>query len=90
MTTIGLVVGHQNAVDEQNSATVDDEKICVSFVVTIKGMLSLLATVAHYLRAFLLPRHRLALETVALRQQLAVFKRKQPRPQLRKRDRIFW
>jgi putative transposase len=62
----------------------------VSFVVTIKGMLSLLTAVANYLRAFLLPRHRLALETVALRQQLAVFKRKQPRPKLRKRDRIFW
>jgi len=42
------------------------------------------------LRAFLLPHHRLALETVALRQQLAVFKRKQPRPKLRRRDRIFW
>jgi hypothetical protein len=26
------------------------------------------------------PRHKLALEAVALRQQLAVFKRKQPRP----------
>jgi hypothetical protein len=33
-----------------------------------------------YLRALLLPRHNLALEIAALRQQLAVFKRKQPRP----------
>jgi len=43
-----------------------------------------------YLRAFFLPRHRLALESVALRQQLAVFKRKQPRPRLNRLDRLFW
>jgi hypothetical protein len=43
-----------------------------------------------YLRAFLLPRHDLGLEAVALRQQLAVFKRKQARPKLRNLDRIFW
>ena len=53
-------------------------------------MVPLLLAVFVYLRAFFLPRHRLALESVALRQQLAVFKRKQPRPKLRKRDRIFW
>jgi putative transposase len=43
-----------------------------------------------YLRAFCLTRHNLALEIAALRQQLTVFKRKQPRPQLRKSDRLFW
>jgi len=43
-----------------------------------------------YLRAFFLPRHRLALESVALRHQLAVFKRKQPRPRLHRFDRLFW
>jgi hypothetical protein len=31
-----------------------------------------------------------ALENVALRQQLAVFKRDINRPRLRRRDRIFW
>jgi hypothetical protein len=31
-----------------------------------------------YLRAFVIARHTLALEAVALRQQLAFFKRKQP------------
>ena len=30
------------------------------------------------------------METVALRQQLAVFKRKQPRPRLARLDRLFW
>ena len=43
-----------------------------------------------YLRAFFLPRHRLALEIVALRQRLAVFKRNQPRPRLSRLDRLFW
>jgi hypothetical protein len=33
---------------------------------------------------------RLALEAVALRQQLAVYKRKHPRPKLRRSDRLFW
>src|SRR3954464_9983921 len=51
-------------------------------------MMAMFATLA-YLRAFLVARHRLALEAVALRQQLAVYKRKQPRP-LNRFDRLFW
>src|SRR3954464_12248750 len=43
-----------------------------------------------YLRAFLIARHPLALEAVALRQQLAVYKRRQPRPKLNGFDRLFW
>jgi putative transposase len=35
-------------------------------------------------------RHDLALEIVALRQQLGVLKRKNPRPQLSQWDRLFW
>ena len=36
-------------------------------------------------------RHRdLALENLALRQQLAVFKRRHPRPKLQPADRLFW
>ena len=42
------------------------------------------------LRAFVVTRHRLGLEAAALRQQLAVFKQKRPRPRLRKSDRLFW
>src|SRR5215813_12185085 len=53
-------------------------------------MVTLACAVVTYLRALFLPRHKLALEAVALRQQLAVFKRKQPRPKLHRLDRLFW
>ena len=49
----------------------------------------LLAMLA-YMRAVLTARHHLAMETVALRQQLAVYKRKQPHPKLHRFDRLFW
>ena len=52
--------------------------------------MGLLVPILAYIRAFFLPRHRLGLESVALRQQLAVFKRKQPRPRLNRLDRLFW
>ena len=51
---------------------------------------SLVIAVITYIRAFFVTRHRLALEAAALRQQLAVFKRKQPRPRLSRVDRLFW
>ena len=40
--------------------------------------------------AFFRSRYNLALEILALRQQLGIMKRKVPRPQLRTQDRIFW
>src|SRR5215831_4153789 len=40
--------------------------------------------------AFIRSRHEVALELVALRQQLIVLKRKNPRPRLSQRDRVFW
>ena len=40
--------------------------------------------------AFFRSRHDLGLELVALRQQVGVLKRKNPRPQLRLCDRLFW
>ena len=51
---------------------------------------SLVFAMIAYVRAFFVPRHRFALEAAALRQQLAVFKRKQPRPRLNRSDRLFW
>ena len=42
------------------------------------------------LGAFFRSRYSLSLEILALRQQLGVLKRKQPRPRLRTQDRIFW
>lgn len=56
----------------------------------IIGAMDWLVAMMAYLRASFLPRHRLALESVALRQQLAVFKRKQPRPRPNLLDRLFW
>ena len=50
---------------------------------------ALFATLA-YVRAFLIARHLLAMEAAALRQQLAVYKRKQPRPKLNRFDHLFW
>jgi hypothetical protein len=41
------------------------------------------------LRALLLPRAALAVENLALRQQLGVLRRSVKRPHLRKRDRFF-
>jgi putative transposase len=41
-------------------------------------------------RTFFASRATLALEILALRQQLAILKRKKPKPKLRKSDRIFW
>ncbi len=42
------------------------------------------------IRAFLVPRLHLAVENLALRQQLAVYQHTVKRPKLRPRDRIFW
>jgi hypothetical protein len=56
----------------------------------IRAMGSLVIAVVTYIRALFVTRHRLALEAAALRQQLAVFKRKQPRLRLSRLDRLFW
>lgn len=43
-----------------------------------------------YLRTFLRSRHDLGLEILTLRQQVAVLKRRNPRPHLKRSDRLFW
>jgi len=43
-----------------------------------------------FLRAFILGRAATAIENLALRQQVAVFKQSVKRPKLRPRDRVFW
>ena len=53
-------------------------------------MVPLAVSVIAYLRALFLPRYNFDLEIAALRRQLAVFKRKQPRPRMRNPDRLFW
>ena len=53
-------------------------------------MLSLLLTVLAVARSALRTRSALALENLALRQQLAVLRRRRPRPSHAWTDRIFW
>ena len=43
-----------------------------------------------FLRAMLIPKVHMAIENLALRQQLAVCRQSDKRPKLRPRDRIFW
>ena len=43
-----------------------------------------------FIRSMLVARCSLAVENVALRQQLSVYKQSVKRPKLRPRDRIFW
>ncbi len=56
----------------------------------IRLMVTLALVLVAYLRAFLVPSHRLALEAASLRQQFAVFKRKQSHPKLERLDPLFW
>jgi len=53
-------------------------------------MSNLLLSVYVCLRAVLKERRDLALENLALRQQLAVLKRSQTRLKIKQRDRVFW
>ena len=52
--------------------------------------MSLVRALALILRALFRSRASLALENLALRQQLSVLRRGIKRPRLRPRDRIFW
>src|SRR5262245_17426483 len=53
-------------------------------------MIRWLGIVLGTLRSAVRAHRELALENLALRQQLAVWKARRPRPQLRATDRIFW
>jgi hypothetical protein len=53
-------------------------------------MLQFFPTVLGGLRVFFWARADTALEVLALRQQIAVLKRKRPRPPLNAGDRLFW
>ncbi len=53
-------------------------------------MLRLILNVFHLIRAVFRSRSELAIENLALRQQLAVLKAKGPRPRLTLIDRVFW
>jgi putative transposase len=51
---------------------------------------SILRVILLLLRALFRNRSQLALENLALRQQLAILRHKAPRPRLRRADRVFW
>ena len=53
-------------------------------------MLRFILDLATAVRVFFTCRTDLALEILALRQQVAVLKRKRPRPKLSRMDRLFW
>ena len=53
-------------------------------------METLISTLITLVRTTLLARTSLALENLALRQQLAVYQRNQKHPRLRIADRVFW
>jgi len=52
--------------------------------------MGLFRIVANVFSAFIRDRSELAIENLALRQQLAVLQRNSKRPRLRMRDRFFW
>ncbi len=53
-------------------------------------MLPLILALLAAVRVFFCSRVEIALEVLALRQQVAVLKRKRPRPVLSRLDRFFW
>ncbi len=53
-------------------------------------MADLILALLAALRVFFRSRGDTALEVLALRQQVAVLKRKRPRPRLNRLDRLFW
>ena len=84
-------MGHENSVHLQDQQHPTESGACVvARATTMKVMTAVILAVLAYGRAFFIGRHRLGLEVAALRQQLVVFKRKQPRPRLCHADRAFW
>jgi hypothetical protein len=53
-------------------------------------MIPLISGIFTFVGAFLYSRYHLGLEILALHQQFGVLKQKNPRPRLRKVDRLFW
>jgi hypothetical protein len=58
----------------------------IGWFVLLESILAVLAA----LRVFFSRRGDTALEVLALRQQVALLKRKRPRPVLNRLDRFFW
>ena len=56
----------------------------------LKMLIAIVSIFLRFLRLITQSREELILENLALRQQLAVFREKHPRPTLSSRDRFFW
>lgn len=65
-------------------------KADVKRVKTVGSMLVFISAFLAAIRVFFRDRGEVALEVLALRQQLAVLKRKRPRPTVNSVDRLFW
>jgi hypothetical protein len=86
-----MPVGHQNlGNDKKVTAEAESRTNSDRSPSNIRLMVTFLLAILAYVLALVSSRHRLALEAVALRQQLAVYNRKQPRLKLRPSDRLFW
>src|SRR5262245_56899018 len=81
-----LVSDIQPAVVGQNSITRLEEELAQSDV----GAMSLLLPLLGALRAAVRTHRNLALENLALRQQLALLRRRSKRPRFGSLDRAFW
>jgi putative transposase len=57
---------------------------------TVRAMLKAVFGTLRFITLILGGHKQIALENAALRQQLEILKREQPRPKLRHRDRLFW
>ena len=86
-TLLARLVGHQKSTRPRIS-NLERPGSASASTMRIDG--SVIFGVLTYCRAFFVSRHRLGLEIAAVRQQLVVFKRKQPRPRLCVLDRAFW
>jgi hypothetical protein len=54
------------------------------------GQMSFLKMILHSICALILSRAQLSIELLALRQQLLVLRRTVPRPQVHRKERLFW
>ena len=85
---VAVVQSANLGVRRQKSATLQNQRLGLWY--NVKFMLRFILDLVTAVRGFFLCRTDLALEILALRQQVAVLKRKRPRPKLSRMDRLFW
>lgn len=83
-------MGRQNALIEWNQQVSNSRNAHVTGCYNGRFMFDLLLALAAAGRVFFCSRADTALEVLALRQQVAMLKRKHPRPALNRLDRVLW